>query len=152
MVEHLAGPLLGMGLVFYRPQGEVGAVEKKFLNFLSWVCLILGILYMLIIPKAFADTWRIYHFNQAQIASQVYQQGSQLQNLQTKVQSAGYDELTQIATSLGTNKTTPATSNPQELRNQLLTQLSQKSQSLKAEAEKLQANQNQQLFKNSVKW
>jgi hypothetical protein len=67
LVEHAAIPLLGLILVFYRHEGYIGKREKNFLGFLSWLCLLLGLLYLLMLPLGVADTWRIYYRSNAQI-------------------------------------------------------------------------------------
>lgn len=153
LVEHAVFPLLGLIFVFYRHEGYIGKLEKNLLGFLSWVSLLVGLLYLLMLPLGVADTWRIYHANNAQIASQLSQQSQQLEQIKEQLNQATTDEqLGQLAAALTPQSRSPQIKNTQEFKDQLQTQISQSERSMQLEADKVRSAQRQTLIKNSVKW
>lgn len=152
LVEHVAIPLLGLLFVFYRYQGYIREFERKLLGLLSWTALLLGLLYLFMVPLGVTDTWRLYQRNQAEISAQVLQQNQQFQQIKGQLSQAKTDrQIEQLAASL-TSQRTPQVKNPQEFKNQLLTQVSQAEQNIQAQARNVQQNQKISLLKNSVKW
>ena len=153
LVEHVLVPLMGFILVFYRHQGYVGKWEKKILGFLSWISLLVGLIYLLMVPLGIADTWRIYYANNAQIAYQFSQQHQQLQQIKEQLNQAKTDEqIKQMITSLTPQVRIEEIKKPQEFKNQYLTQISQSEQSSKKQADTVQTNQTEMLIKDSVKF
>ena len=152
-VDNVAILLTGLIFVFYRRQGYIRIREQKFLGFLSWVSLLVGLLYLLIIPLGIADTWRIYYANKAQTSAQVSQQSQRLEQVKDKLNQATTDEqLKQLVASLTPQGRLFKINNPQAFKDQFLTKISQNQQSIKIEAENAQKNQVQTLLKNSLKW
>ena len=153
LVENVAILLTGLIFVFYRRQGYIRIREQKFLGFLSWVSLLVGLLYLLIIPLGIADTWRIYYANKAQTSAQVSQQSQRLEQVKDKLNQATTDEqLKQLVASLTPQGRLFKINNSQAFKDQFLTKISQNQQSIKIEAENAQKNQVQTLLKNSLKW
>lgn len=153
LVEHAAIPLLGLMLIFYRREGYLGGLEKKLLGFLSWVSLLVGLLYLLMLPLAVADTWRIYHANKAEIAAQVSQQTQKFQQLKGQLNQAKTDEqLEQLLARLTPQRRAPQIKNPQTFKTQLLSKISQSEWNVQAQAYTVKATHTQLLIKNSVKW
>lgn len=153
LVEHAAVPLLGLILVFYRRSGYISISEKKLLSFLSWAALLMGVFYLLMLPLGVANTWRIYHRNQAQITAQVSQQNQQYQQIKQRLDRAKTDtEIQQVFASLNPSGRAPQIKNPQEFKDQLLNQVSQAQHNIEIQAQNTQQNKNILLLKNSVKW
>lgn len=152
LVEHSAVPLLGLILVFYRHEGHIGKWEKKFLGFFSWISLLLGLLYLLMLPLGVADTWRIYHRSNAQIAAQLSQQSQQFQQIKGQLNQAKTDEQIEQLVSVTTQGRPPQIKNPQEFKKQYLAQVDQAQWKMQSQAKTVQKNQTQALLKNSVKW
>lgn len=153
MVEHVAAPLLGLLFVFYRHQGYIFKLEKIILGFLSWISLLVGLLYLLMLPLGVADTWRLYQANNNQIATQVSQQSQQFQQMKERLNQATTDEQIKQLLASGTPQgSTPEIKNPQALKDELLAQVAQSEQRLQLQANSARTNQRQTLFKNSVKW
>lgn len=152
LVEHVLAPLLGLILVFYRHQGYIGKWEKNTLGFLSWVSLLVGILYLLMIPLGVADTWRIYYANNAQINYQSSQQLQQLQQIKGGLNQAKTDEqINQLIGSFTPQVTREKIKNPQAIKDQYLGQISQAEKSLQNQTDSMRTNQTQTLIKDSVK-
>ena len=140
-------------LVFYRREGYIGKLERKFLGCLSWVSLLLGVLYLLMLPLGVADTWRIYNANRAEISAQVAQQSQPLQQLKVKLSEAKTDDqLQKLFASLTPQKRIPQIKQPQSVKDQLLTKISQTQRNIQTQADTVGASQRQSLLKNSIKW
>lgn len=153
LVEHVVAPLLGLMFIFYRHEGHIGKLEKSLLGFLSWVSLIIGLLYLLMLPLGSFDTWRIYHYNSAQVSAQVSQGSQQIQQLKGQLNQAKTDEqIKKLIASLTPKGRLAEIKTPQTVKGQLLAEISQTEQSIRAEADRVQTNKNQTLLKNSVKW
>lgn len=153
LVERAAIPLLGLMFVFYRHQGYIGKLEKNILGFLSWISLLVGLLYLLMVPLGIADTWRIYNANEAQISAQLSQQRQQFEQLKGQLNQATTDEkLEQLIGSLTPGGRSPQIKNPEAFKDQLLAKISQAQQSIQVHADTVEATNTQALLKNSVKW
>ena len=50
LVERSAIPLIGLVLVFYRPEQAVDRWELRLLKLISWLCLLIGIFYLMMLP------------------------------------------------------------------------------------------------------
>lgn len=153
LVEHAGIPLLGLTFVFYRHQGYVVKREKRLLWLLSWVSLLIGLLYLLMVPLGVADAWRIYHVSNTQIATQLSQQSQQFQQIKNQLNQVTSDEqLKQLVGSLASQGDLPQIENPQAFKDQFLAQISQSEQSIKIQADNVRTNQLQTLLKDSLKW
>ena len=153
LVEHVATALLGLAIIFYRPQGYITELERKLLGCLSWVSLLLGIIYLLMLPLGITDTWRIYNANQAEASARVSQKTQPLQQLKTKLDQAKTDEqLRQVFASLTPENRIPQIDQPQKVKDELLAKISQSQKTVKDQADLVAANQRKTLLKNSLKW
>lgn len=152
LADHAAIPLLGLMFVFYRHQGNIVRREKQFLWLLSWLSLLVGVLYLLMLPLGLADTWRIYHANNTQIAAQLSKQSQQLQQIKGKLNQVTTDEqLEQLVASFASQNRSPQIKNPQALKDQFLSQISQAQRELEIQADNERKNRFQTLLKNSLK-
>ena len=153
LVEHVVVPLLGLMFVFYRHEGTISKWEKKILAALSWFSLLVGVLYLLMLPLAVLDTWRLYQFDNTQISAQISQQSQQLQPIKEKLSQAKTDaQIEKLLTSLAPQGSTPKIKSAQAVKDQLLTQIAQTERNMQAEAERVRGDRRQTLLKNSVKW
>ena len=152
-VEHAAIPMLGLMLVFYRYQGYISRIEKNLLGLLSWGSLLLGLLYLLMVPLGIIDTGRIYHSNNTQIDAQVSQQRQQVEQIKVKLNQATTDEqLRQLFASLTPEGRSLKINNPQTFKEQSLAQISQNDRNIQAKADSVRKTQRNALLKNSIKW
>ena len=151
--EHAAIPMLGLMLVFYRYQGYISKLEKHLLGLLSWVSLLLGLLYLLMVPLGIIDTGRIYHSNNSQIDAQLSQQRQQVEQIKVKLNQATTDEqLRQLFASLTPEGRSLKINDPQTLKDQSLAQISQNDRNIQAKADSVRKTQRNALLKNSIKW
>ena len=153
LVDHVVAPLLGLIFVFYRHQGYMGNLEKNLLGLLTWVSLLVGLLYLLMLPLGIADTWRLYYGMNAQVNTQLSQQNQQLQQIKGQLTQATTDEqIKHLVASLTPQKRSVEIKNPQASKDQFLAQISQAEKNIKNQADSVRTNQSQALIKNSVKW
>lgn len=153
LVEHAGIPLMGLMFVFYRHQGYIVKREKKLLWFLSWVSLLIGLLYLLMLPLGVADTWRIYHASNAQITAQRSQQSQQFQQIKGKLNEATTEEqLEQLVASLTPQGGSLQIKDPQAFKDEFLAQITESERKAQVQAETTLTSQRQELLKNSLKW
>ena len=152
LVEHVTLTLLGLMLVFYRPQGYIRKREKNLLGLLSWVSLLVGVLYLLMVPLGIVNAGRIYHANNAQIATQVSDQSQRLQQVKAKLNQAKTDQqLKQLVAAVTPPGRSLQIKNHQTLKKQSLARVSQAEQSIILQADRVRSNQTQVLIKNALK-
>ena len=153
LVEHIPVPLLGLLFVFYRHQGYIAKLEKNFLGFLSWLCLLVGLLYLLMLPLGFADTWRLYHANRNQVSARLSQQRQKFDEVKGQLNQAKTDQqIQQLVTSLTPQVRLEDIQNPQAFKEQFIAQINEGERRAQVLADSAWANQSQTLIKNSVKW
>ncbi|MGK7903774.1 MAG: HpsJ family protein [Hormoscilla sp.] len=153
MVERVPVPLLGLMLVFYRPSGTVDRKSLHLLRFLSWVSLLLGLIYLLSLPLGINNTLRIYKANNAQISAQFVRQNERLQPIKYELEQADTDdEIKEMISAITRQSPLPEIDAPQELKGQLLTQIARAEETMRIQSETVRANRRQALLKNSVKW
>lgn len=153
LVEHIPVPLLGLMFVFYRHQGYVAKLEKNLLGFLSWLCLLVGLLYLLMLPLGFADTWRLYHANRNQVSTRLSQQRQKFDEVKGQLNQAKTDkQIQQLVTSLTPQVRSEDIQNPQAFKEQFIAQINEGERRAQILADSAWANQSQTLIKNSVKW
>jgi len=146
LVERVPVPLLGLVLVFS------GETNRRVFRFFSWACLVVGILFLLLIPLSISASWRINQQNQQQFATQLNRQTAQIGQLKTQLNRATTaQELSNVLSRLNPQGRAPQINNPQQAKNQLLAQISQAENRAQEQAEARQANARLVLVKNAVK-
>ena len=78
LVERVPVPLLGAVLVFS------GEKSLKIFKVLSWVCLLVGVLFFLLVPLGISASLRLNSQSAQELNTRVTQQANQLQQLQVK--------------------------------------------------------------------
>lgn len=153
LVERAAIPLLGMASIFYRRQGQIKKLEKQLMGCLSWVCLLLGLFYLLMVPLGIVDSWRIYQAERVAIADQLSAHNQQLEQITTQLDGAKTNEqMIQILAKLSAPGSSPQIENPQIIKKELLNKMSQAQLKMKSQATKVDETKKRSLIKNSVKW
>lgn len=146
LVERVPVPLLGLVLVF------CGETNLRIFRFLSWACLVVGLLFLLLVPLGISSTWRINQQNQQQFTTQFTKQTAQIEQLKALLNKATTaQELSNVLTRLNPQGRVPQINNPQQVKNQLLAQISQAESRGQAKAEASRANASLLLLKNALK-
>jgi hypothetical protein len=152
LVERVPIPFLGMVLVFYGEGAFREKLEKPILKWLSWAALVVGILFLLLIPLGIRDTARIHSSNETLLKSQMTQQMSQVQQIQDRLkQATSEQDITNVLTILNKGNL-PKLQAPQEVKNQVLSKLNVYEKNIQQQSSTILANQLRDLLKISVKW
>lgn len=146
LVERVPVPLLGLVLVF------CGETSQRIFRFLSWACLVVGLLFLLLVPLSISSTWRINQQNQQQFTAQLTRQTAQIEQLKAQLSRATTaQELGSILTRLNPQGSVPQINDPQQVKNQLLSQISQAETKVQTQADANRANASLLLIKNALK-
>jgi hypothetical protein len=149
LVERVPVPLIGLVLVFFGELHSRNKLEFPILKFLSWLTLLLGILFFLLIPLGLMNTMRLNTQNVAQIRNVSNQQVSQAEQLEQQVSKASPEQISNFFKSQGRSLDGK---NPQDLKNQLLSDVSKAKKQIKTQAEATQSLRGLTLIKTSAKW
>ena len=152
IVERVPVPLLAMALIFFGEGYDRRDLENLFLKLLSWVCLLLGLVFLLMLPLGIFGTIYVNNQNNQQITTQANQQLAQLQQVEERLSKGSPEDLRNLAGEL-TRLGVPAnTDNPQQLKDQILSRITPAKERLQTQKAAVQSNQRLGLFKNAVKW
>ncbi|AFY34351.1 HpsJ family protein [Calothrix sp. PCC 7507] len=149
IVERVPVPLIGLALVFYGNLYSRSKWEFLGLRFLSWLTLLLGVLFILLIPLSVSNTIRLSKQNTYQINVLSEQQISQAEQIEKRVSQATPEQINDF---LKAQNRPLDTKNIQNQKSQILSQVSQAKTQIKTQAEATQSSRNLNLLKSSVKW
>lgn len=153
LVEHVPVPLIGLVFVFYGEGNYRSKVEMIVVKCLSWACLAVGLLFLLLLPLGINNTWRINVQNNIQISNQSSQQLSQILQFKERLNQAKTNEdIYGLLTLLNHTSRSPNIKNPQELKSKLLLEVTNAEKTVNAQTEATRLNTRQELLKNSIKW
>lgn len=153
IVERVPVPLLGLVLIFYGDDSSRNRVEEVVLKLLSWLALLLGLLFILLIPLGIVNTWRIDNQNTAQINKQASERMLQLKQVEDKLNNAKTnEEFKRLFSSINSQGRAPKIDNLLEYRKQLFLELSKAKKMVENQVIATKANTRLALLKNSVKW
>lgn len=151
LVERVPVPLLGLMLVFYSGTDFRQEWELKLVKFLSRAALVMGVLFLLLAPLLVLDTLRLQDRMDAQMSTQVSQRQSQLSQWQNQLSQSTEEQIEQSIAHLPQGYTADD-KNPQEVKQRLLSQVTQAKNRLRSQAE-TNARQGQfYLRKKVAKW
>ncbi|MBH8552900.1 hypothetical protein I8751_11070 [Nostocaceae cyanobacterium CENA357] len=149
LVERVPVPLIGLTLIFYGELHARARWEFLTLKFFSWLSLLLAALFLFMIPLGIVNTVRLNRQSYTQINTASLQQMSQAEQVEKRLKQATPQQIDNFLKSQG--RSTNA-KNPQELKNQVLSEVSKAKEQIKNQAQANQSTQRLNLFKNSVKW
>jgi len=152
LVEGVPVPLLGLLLIFYGETEDRRKWEKLLLKFLSWGCLMVGLLFLLLIPLGVNNVIRIHYQNQNQINAQFSQQNYRLQQMKSQVKNATAEDMNGMITALRAQGRSPEIEDPQELKLQMSEQIATAESRLSAQYATAHSNQRLGLIKRATKW
>ncbi len=156
VVEQVAAPLIGFGLVFLGGNAQRLKWERLTLKTLSWLTLVVSFLYLPLIGLGISSAVRIDRQNSQQLTARVNQTTTQLRDTQNALQAAtNVEQMESLLNRLDAQGRAPKIENNQELqtaKQQLGVFLSKREKGIKQQAKATQASQRQGLLKNSVKW
>lgn len=146
LVERVPVPLLGAVLVF------AGEKSLRIFKFLSWACLVVGVLFFLLIPLGLSASVRIDQQSSQQLTTQVSQQTTQLQQLEAILNKATTPaEIQSILTRLNPQGGVVSAQNLPQIKTQLLSRIAEGQRQIKTQAANNRASAQRLLVKNAVK-
>lgn len=151
LVERVAIPLLGYLFVFYPTESEIPRLEFWLWRFLSWLALLLGIFYLLMIPLGFHNTLRVDQQNVATINNRISQQTQQVEQQKKLISELNSQQLDNLLNNVKKQQQLPDIS-PEELQQKLLLQLETNQELSKTQAQDFRKKQRITLLKTSFKW
>jgi len=149
LVERVPVPLIGLVLVFFGEMNSRSKWEFPILKLLSWLTLLFALLFFLLIPLGVGNTLRLNNQSAAQISTLSKQQISQAEQVEKQLNQATPQQIDNFLKSQGRSL---AGKNPEELKTQVLSQVSQAKKQIKTQAEATQSLRGLTLIKSSVKW
>lgn len=154
LVERIPVTLLGMVLVYFGERSDRTPIETFLLRGLSWLSLILAILFFLMIPLSISDTFRIYYQHNAQVNLRVVPQIDSIKQFKDKLAAANsLDQIRAILEEQATQKITiPDSADTQKLKESILQNLKKTEDNLNSQVEMLRSAKRSELLKNSLKW
>lgn len=152
VVERVPLPLIGLVLVFYGEANFRAKWELTVLNLLSRASLIVGVLFLLLIPLCISDALRINKINNDRVNTPITQQLSQLQQFEEQLGKATANDLESLLARLNAQGGSPDIKNTQELKSRLSTEIYKTQKTLKTQAETTRRTRRLALIKSSVKW
>ncbi|MBV6626266.1 MAG: HpsJ family protein [Rivularia sp. (in: Bacteria)] len=155
LVERVAVPLIGFAFVFIAGSNERGNKEGIILKILSWLTLLLGIIYFITVPLGVINTARIYKQQQGQITARLNQQKTAIEQVKKNLNgSINEAQMQQILAQLNGGRA-PEIKSPEELqqaKQQLSDFVNKGENELEAQVQAARFNQRINLLKKSVKW
>jgi len=156
LVERVPVPLLGLALVFLGERDQRIRWEPLILNILSWLALLVGILFFLLVPLGVVNTIRLDARNTDQITRQVEQRQEQIQQVKQALgQATTVEQMQFLISQLDSQGRTPqiqGTEQLAEVKEQLSTFLEQGETRMQKEAQSQKKSRRLRLLENSVKW
>ncbi|MFW6296794.1 MAG: HpsJ family protein [Halothece sp.] len=149
MVEHAWVGLIALILIFLPTRTKVRRFELNALSFLRWFALLMGIVFILLIPLGLVNSQRIDERTSEQIAQEQQQRQEQLNNIEEAVQTQEIppEQLQQLGEALGVE------GEPSEatIREALLEQIEQERQQLRQQVAAARSDRLQELIRQAVR-
>ncbi|MBD2254497.1 HpsJ family protein [Nostoc parmelioides] len=149
LVNQVGVPLIAMLFVFSGKLAKRAKWEPRILSVLSHLTLIVALLYLLLIPLGVLNTVRLYNTNLQQIRTGYEQRLSQANQVEKQLSQTSLTEIDSLIKRQGGSLNGR---NPEDVKNQIFSELTQAKQQLKTQKETNQSLVSLNLIKNSVKW
>ncbi|KAF3891167.1 hypothetical protein DA73_0400027420 [Tolypothrix bouteillei VB521301] len=149
LVERVPVSLIGFVLVFFGELHSRTKLEISILKTLSWLTLLLGVIFILFIPLGIINTVRLNNQSVSQITTASNQQISRAEDLEKQLNQVTPDQIDKFLKIQGRSLDNKK---PEEVKKQLLSQVSQAKQQIKNQAQSVQSLRGLNLIKSSAKW
>jgi uncharacterized membrane protein len=152
LVERMVVPLLGFALLFFGEFFERKPLERILLKILSWLCLLLAVASLLMVPAAIMGAVNIGDQRGQAANQQVEQQLNQLKQLEDRINNSKPEDIKNLATQLSAAGIPVDASDPATLKTRILERINTIRPQLQAQVQTGLANQQREVFKNAIKW
>jgi len=151
LVEMAPVSLMGLMFIFFRREGFIRRSELFILRCLSWTALVLGILYLLLIPLGLVNSARINLRTDTDIAFRLAKQNEQISQLKTQTDTASDDKVESFIAAMQAKSPNQKSSTPEQLRNQWKKEISQAKETAQINADAERSAKLTQLIKDAAK-
>ncbi|HEY9703992.1 MAG TPA: HpsJ family protein [Allocoleopsis sp.] len=151
LVNNSPSALIGIALLFYEKE-DSNSIEKIWLKFVSWMCLIVGIGYLLLIPVGISASFMLDTMTTKQVNNAVSQQKQPLENLKEKLNQARSDQEILKILQNPNNKQAPKIGNVQEFKKQAIANIIKAEDNINQQSAAQRQQQKISLLKNSVRY
>lgn len=149
LVERVPVPLIGLAFVFYGEMNSRNRWEFPVLKILSWLALVMGVIYILSIPLGVINAARLQRQSANQINMVSKQQIARAQQVEKQLDLATPEQIDNLLKRQGRSA---EIQEPEKLKQQLLGQVSQAKQKIKNQAKAAESTRGLSLLKKAVKW
>lgn len=151
-VERVVVPLLGFTLIFFGEYYGRKDGEKLGLRILSWLCMVLAVLFLLMIPPIVLQTLSVNSQARQAVDQQVEQQLTQLKQLEDQLARSNPEQLRALAAQLQGLGVSVDPSKPDAVKAQVQERIKTVRAQLQAQAQGATSGQASGLWKNAIKW
>ena len=149
LVERVPVPLIGFAFVFYGEMNSRKRWEFPVLKLLSWLALVMGIIYILSIPLGVINAARLQKQSSSQINQVSKQQMARAEQVKKQLDLATPEQINDFLKRQGRSS---ETQEPGKFKQQLLGEVSQAKQKIKDRAKATESSRGLTLLKKAVKW
>ncbi len=152
-VERVVVPIVGFTLVFFGEYYGRKNAEKIWLRILSWLSLVLAVVFLLMIPSVFLQTSSANRQAQEAVNKKLDQQLTQLKQLEDQLARSNPEQLKQLATQLsGLGVSSVDPNNPEAVKARIQARIKTVRAQLPTQAQEEASRQTSNLWKNAIKW
>ncbi|MEB3336464.1 MAG: HpsJ family protein [Leptolyngbyaceae bacterium] len=152
LVEHSAVFVFGFLLIFLEADLERSNFEKRILRYLSFLALILGVGFFLLLPAGISSAYLMTTQNQDRLVFQISQQEDQLKQLNENINRASVPELLNLAQQLKQQGRAVDTDNLSTLKQQILSEVVNQQASALVQIKAANEAQFIQILRSTIKW
>jgi hypothetical protein len=149
LVERVPVTLIGLVLVFFGGLDERNKWELLLLKCLSWLTLLVGVLFILLIPLGIGNTVQINNILVAQVNTQYEQKISQAKGFEERVKQATPENILDVVKRQGGSA---AGKTPQQIKDEILSKVDKSKAEFKTQADASKWQQQKSYLKKAVKW
>ncbi len=151
-VERVVVPLLGFTLIFFGEYYGRKDSEKLGLRILSWLCMVIAVIFLLMIPPIFLQTLSVNSQARQVVDQQVEQQLTQLKQLEDQLARSNPEQLKALAAQLQGLGVSVDPTKPDAVKAQVEARIKTVREQLQNQAQGATAGQASGLWKNAIKW
>jgi len=151
LVEMAPSSLLGLMFIFFKREGYIRRSEIFVLRCLSWGALVVGVLYLLLIPLGLVNSARINLGTDTDIAFRLAKQNEQISNLKTQTEAASDDKVESFIAGIQSKSPNQKATTPQQLRDRWKKEIAQAKETAQQNADTERSAKLTQLIKDAAK-
>jgi hypothetical protein len=152
LIERMPVALVGAVLIFFGGADYRGRWEKLLLKGLSWATVVVGILFLMLVPLVVSAAMEIDTQRTIQINAQYSQQMTQIEQVQAQLDQATPAQMSALVEAVKKQTSTQTISNAEDLKRQVAIDAEQARKTALANSKAEQVTQRLTLRKSVIKW